>query len=79
MFSDHIMFINAKETCKKTRKMNLIHKEHKDKIINAYLNRDFIPSFSATIDIDVIKSNGYSLSTGINTNEFINRKRQYFR
>lgn len=57
-----VMFIDASEEYKKVRNQNVMEKEHIDKVIDAYVNREFVDKFAYRAEFDEIVENDYNLN-----------------
>ncbi len=60
---DDVLFINASEEYEKGKRQNNLLKEHIEKIVNTYKNRDGdIERYSRCVSMDEIENNGYNLN-----------------
>lgn len=57
-----VLFIDASEEYEKVRNQNVMNKQHIEKIIDAYNNREFVDKFAYVADFDEIVENDYNLN-----------------
>lgn len=60
--SRDVLFIDASKDYEKIRNQNVMNKEHIDKIVNTYVNREFVDKFAYVAEFDEIVENDYNLN-----------------
>lgn len=70
--ADNIMFIDASHEFEPGKVMNTITDEHIDKIVNAYVERQNVPGYSAVASLSQVKTNNYDLTL----NKYIETKKE---